>query len=121
RTTGGSQNSEPLTGLVGRRFLAAVPLLFGISLVTFAILHFVPGGPLAAYAGNPAVTAEDLARLEHALGIDRPLPEQYLSWIGRLLTGDWGYSFATSQPVLAMIGERLPNTLTLMLTVYVVT
>ena len=105
---------------VARRLIQAIPLLLGISVIAFAILKATPGGPLAAYeAAN--VTPEDMVRLEHALGLDQPVPVQYASWLGHFLTGDWGYSFATSQPVLSMIGARLPNTLWLMATVYVVT
>lgn len=106
---------------VARRLVQAVPLLLGITVIAFAVLKATPGGPLAAYEANPSVTPADLARLEHALGLDQPIPIQYASWLGHFLTGDWGYSLATSQPVLRMIGERLPNTLWLMTTVYVVT
>ena len=104
-----------------RRLLQAIPLLLGITVLLFAILKAVPGGPLAAYEADPSVTAEDIKRLEHALGLDQPVPIQYLSWLGHFLTGDWGYSIASSQPVLRMIGERLPNTVWLMATVYVAT
>ena len=110
-----------MIGHVLRRLVGAVPLLLGISVISFAILKAVPGGPLAAYEANPNVTPEDIARLERAFGLDQPFHLQYLSWFGRLLGGDWGHSYASSQPVLAMIGERLPNTLTLMGTVYIVT
>lgn len=106
---------------VVRRLIQAVPLLLGITVLVFAILKAIPGGPLAAYEGNPNVTPEDMKRLEHALGLDQPVPIQYASWLGHFVTGDWGYSHATSQPVLAMIGARVSNTLWLMGTVYVVT
>ncbi len=106
---------------IARRLVQAVPLLVGISVVSFFILRAVPGGPLAAYENNPSVTPEDITRLEHAFGLDRPLPEQYEEWLWRFLTGDWGYSLATHLPVLRMIGDRLPNTVYLMGTVYVVT
>lgn len=106
---------------VARRLIQAIPLLLGITVVAFVILKTTPGGPLAAYEANPSVTPDDLARLERALGLDQPVPVQYASWLSHFLTGDWGYSLATSQPVLRMIGERLPNTLWLMTTVYVVT
>jgi peptide/nickel transport system permease protein len=102
-----------------RRLLQAVPLLLGISVASFAIMKAVPGGPLAAYESNPNVTDEDLLRLEHAFGLDQPLPVQYLNWLGKFLAGDWGYSFISHQPVLALIGERLPNTIYLMGTVFV--
>jgi len=104
-----------------RRLIQAIPLLLGITVIAFAILKVTPGGPLAAYEANPDFNAADLQRLEHALGLDQPVPVQYVQWLGRFLVGDWGYSHATSQPVLAMIGQRLPNTLWLMTTVYLVT
>jgi len=103
---------------ITRRLLQAIPLLLGISVVSFAILKAVPGGPLAAYESNPNVTDEDLRRLEHTFGLDQPLPVQYLGWLGKFLVGDWGYSFVSHQPVLGLIGERLPNTVTLMGTVF---
>ena len=102
-----------------RRLLQALPLLLGISVASFAILKAVPGGPLAAYEASPDITDEDIRRLEHAFGLDQPVPIQYLSWLGRFVVGDWGYSFVSHQPVLGLIGERLPNTVYLMGTVFV--
>ena len=101
-----------------RRLIQAIPLLLGISVASFAILKAVPGGPLAAYESNPNITDEDLRRLEHTFGLDQPLPVQYLNWLGKFLIGDWGYSFVSHQPVLGLIGERLPNTVYLMGTVF---
>lgn len=83
-----------------RRLVQALPLLFAISVASFAILKITPGGPLAAYEGNPDFTEADRLRLEQAFGLDRPLPVQYLSWLGSFLTLDWGYSFSSHQPVL---------------------
>ena len=103
-----------------RRLIQAVPLLLAISVVAFAIIKAQPGGPLAAYEGNPDFTEADRLRLEHAFGLDEPLPLQYLTWLGSFLRLDWGYSFASHQPVLVLIGERLPNTLYLMGTVFLV-
>jgi peptide/nickel transport system permease protein len=103
-----------------RRLLQAVPLLLAISAVAFAILKAQPGGPLAAYEGNPDFTEADRLRLERAFGLDQPLPLQYVTWLGSFVRLDWGYSFASHQPVLVAIGERLPNTLYLMGTVFVV-
>jgi peptide/nickel transport system permease protein len=102
-----------------RRLLQALPLLLAISAVSFTILKVTPGGPLAAYEGNPNFTDADRVRLEHAFGLDQPIPFQYVAWLGQFLTGDWGYSFAAHQPVLDLITERLPNTLYLMGTVFV--
>src|SRR2546427_9666665 len=102
-----------------RRLLQAVPLLLGMSVSSFAILKEVPGGPLAAYEASPDVTDEDIRRLEHAFGLDQPVPVQYLNWLAKFVVGDWGYSFISHQPVLALIGERLPNTVYLMGTVFI--
>ncbi len=110
-----------MTRYILRRLIQSLPLLLAISVAAFAILRAIPGGPMSAYESNPNITDEDIRRLEHAFGLDRPLPEQYVSWLGQFVTGDWGYSYATHLPVLQMIGERLPNTLYLMSTVYVVT
>jgi peptide/nickel transport system permease protein len=103
-----------------RRLLQAVPLLLAISVAAFAIVKAQPGGPLAQYEGNPDFTEADRLRLEHAFGLDQPLPLQYISWLTSFIRLDWGYSFSSHQPVLAMIGDRLPNTLYLMGTVFVV-
>ena len=104
-----------------RRLVWAVPLLLGISAIVFLLLKAVPGGPLAAYEANPDVSPADLQRLEHEFGLDQPLPLQYATWLGRFVTGDWGYSIAQHLPVTQLIGERLVNTAYLMTTVYVVT
>src|SRR6266849_5451558 len=101
-----------------RRLFQAVPLLLGISVASFAILKAVPGGPLAAYEASPDLTDDDIRRLEHSMGLDQPLPVQYINWLSRFLVGDWGYSFVSHQPVLGLIGERLPNTVYLMGTVF---
>ena len=103
-----------------RRLLQAVPLLLAISVASFAILKATPGGPLAVYEGNPDFTEADRLRLEHAFGLDQPLPVQYISWLASFVRLDWGYSFSSHQPVLTLIGERLPNTIYLMGTVFVV-
>jgi peptide/nickel transport system permease protein len=103
---------------VARRLIQALPLLLAISAVSFTILKVTPGGPLAAYEANPDFSDEDRIRLERAFGIDQPIPIQYVTWLGRFITGDWGSSFASHQPVLMLITERLPNTLYLMGTVF---
>ena len=105
---------------VARRLVQALPLLLGITVVSFAILKAAPGGPLAAYDADPNVTDADIKRLEAAFGLDQPLHLQYVTWLGRFIVGDWGYSLASHQPVLALIGERLPNTIYLMAVVYLV-
>jgi len=85
-----------------------------VSGVGFAVLHLAPGGPAAIYALTPSMSAEDLARLTRELGLDRPVPEQYLKWIRGVLTGNWGRSYRDGRLVLEIIGERIPATLLLM-------
>ncbi len=97
-----------------RRLVEGIPLLLGITLVVYLVLVSIPGGPLAAYRNNPRVRAEDLARLEKQLGLDRPVHVRYALWLGRFVRGDWGYSYVTRQPVLSMIWERFQNTVYLM-------
>jgi peptide/nickel transport system permease protein len=100
--------------LAGRRALEAVPLLLVVSAIAFGLLQLVPGGPLEVYLSNPGVRSEDLERLRRALGLDRPLWEQYVSWLAAFARGDWGYSFSDGRPVLARVAERLPASLELL-------
>ena len=99
-----------------RRLLQAVPLLLLISVVVFVLLHAAPGGPVEIYLSNPNVRPEDIARLRMSLGLDRPLPVQYLSWLSGFVRGDWGYSFADGRPVAERLLERVPATLELVAT-----
>ena len=98
-----------------RRALASVPLLLGISVVIFAIIHLPPGGPMAVYGADPRLNPADLALIEQRLGVDRPLPVQYARWFRAMLAGDWGESYKDHRPVTAVIRERVPATLELML------
>ena len=97
-----------------RRLLEGIPLLLGVTLIVYLVLISIPGGPLAAYRSNPRVRPEDLARLEKQLGLDQPVLVRYATWLGRLIQGDWGYSYVTRRPVLEMISERVKNTVLLM-------
>ena len=96
--------------LAARRLVEAVPLLLIVSVVAFTLLQLVPGGPLEVYLSNPGVRPEDLERLRRALGLDRPLWEQYVRWLAAFVAGDWGYSFSDGRPVLVRVVERLPAT-----------
>jgi peptide/nickel transport system permease protein len=100
--------------LAVRRAVEAVPLLLVVSGIAFGLLQLVPGGPLEVYLANPGVRPEDLERLRRALGLDRPLWEQYVSWLAAFVRGDWGYSFSDGRPVLARVVERLPASLELL-------
>jgi len=94
-----------------RRLLSAIPVMFIITFATFVLMQMLPGGPLAAYENNPEISQEDIQRLRHEMGLDRPIPVQYWAWLKNFVRGDWGYSFATKRPVLHEIWDRLPNTL----------
>ena len=98
---------------LARRCLQAVPLLFIVSALVFLLIHAAPGGPLAIYLANPNVRPEDIERLRRALGLDRPLWQQYWSWLAAFVRGDWGYSFSDGRPVAGRILERVPATLEL--------
>jgi peptide/nickel transport system permease protein len=91
--------------------LSAIPVMFIITFATFVLMQMLPGGPLAAYENNPEISQEDIERLRHEMGLDRPIPVQYWAWLKNFVRGDWGYSFATKRPVLREIWDRLPNTL----------
>jgi len=96
------------------RAIQAVPLLLGISVVAFFLLQAIPGGPTTVYRGVSNVTAEDIRRIERELGLDQPIWVQYGAWLSRFLQGDWGVSLVARRPVLDIVLERLPATLTLM-------
>jgi peptide/nickel transport system permease protein len=102
-----------------RRTLQAIPLLIAISIILYGILYNMPGGPLAPYLQNPHITPADIERLKHNLGMDQPVPIQYLKWLGHILTGDMGYSTSNSEPVFQAIVERIPATLELMGTSFI--
>lgn len=105
---------------LARRLVQAIPLLLAISLLVFLLIHAVPGGPLAIYLSNPNVRPEDIDRLRRALGLDRPLWQQYWSWLAAFAQGDWGYSFSDGRPVASRIVERIPATIELVGTSIVV-
>lgn len=97
-----------------RRLVLTVPVLLGVATLVFSLVHLVPGDPAQVMLGD-AAAPEDVARLRHTLGLDRPLYAQYLSFVGGALRGDLGTSLRTSQPVVAAIAERMPATVELAL------
>jgi peptide/nickel transport system permease protein len=103
-----------MTSYVLRRLLHVLPLLLGISALTFLLLHLAPGDYLAALAENPSVSAAPLERMRHDFGLDRPAWLQYLLYLKNVfLHGDFGQSFAYHQPVATVLFARLGNTLLL--------
>ena len=97
---------------IAKRLLSAIPVLFGLTLIVFLIMALIPGDPATAILGNFA-TPENVARLNAQLGLDKPLPQQYLIWLGNLLQGDLGRSYTLNRPVLDEVVERFSATLIL--------
>ena len=97
---------------IGRRLLLLIPTLFGLTVLLFFWVRALPGGPAAALLGERA-TPEAVERINEAYGFNRPLPEQYLTWLGKLLQGDFGNSIATRRPVIEEFANRFPATIEL--------
>lgn len=95
-----------------KRISLLVPVLLGISIVTFLLIHLIPGNPAAAMLGTNATPAQ-IARLNHSLGLNQPLWLQFLSYIGRLLHGNLGQSITQYQSVASLVAYALPNTVEL--------
>ena len=98
---------------IARRTAQALFTLLIITVLCFLLTRF-SGDPIAQYAANPRMSAEDKEALRERLGLNQPLPVQYFKWLGLAIQGDLGQSFFSKQPVSKMIAERLPNTLILM-------
>lgn len=98
-----------------KRILMLIPLLFGITLITFSVIHLAPGEPVDMQtAMNPKVSAEARQKLREFYGLDKPLHVQYVTWLGRMARLDFGRSFAPdNRPVTDKIVERIPITLSL--------
>lgn len=94
------------------RILALVPVLFGLSVIVFLIMALIPGDPATAILG-PYATPENVARINHELGLDRSLPVRYATWLGHVLAGDLGRSSSLNRPVLDEVTERFSATLVL--------
>ncbi|HMM41984.1 MAG TPA: ABC transporter permease [Thermomicrobiales bacterium] len=106
---------------VVRRLILAVPLLLVISMIVFGLLQAAPGGPMGAYVRRGNFSEEDLRRLEERLGLNAPAYVQYGKWLGRVVKLDFGQSISERRPVTQSIRDRLPNTLYLMATAWIVT
>lgn len=99
------------------RLLQVVPLVLGITLVTFVVVNLVPGSPVARIeeqlGRNREVRQEDIERIKRNLGLDQPVHVRYVTWAGNVLRGDLGISMRSYRPVSEMILERMPNMLLL--------
>jgi peptide/nickel transport system permease protein len=103
---------KPLGPYLLKRLLGAIPLVLGIATIVFFVIHLSPGDPVSIYAA-PGVSPDVLERMRTNMGLDRPVHERYLHWMGAMLRGDFGTSFTHNQPVRDVIARMLPNTLIL--------
>ncbi|WP_165222842.1 ABC transporter permease [Affinirhizobium pseudoryzae] len=101
-----------MTRYIAKRLLSVIPVLFGLSIIVFLVMALIPGDPATAILGSYA-TPENVERINRDLGLDKPLVQQYLIWIGNVLQGDLGRSYILNRPVLAEVSERFGATLIL--------
>lgn len=99
-----------MIGYLIRRLIQAVIVLIGVTIITFILLHLLPGSPARAILGSRA-SAQAIKQLTDQLGLNQPLPVQYVVWVGNLLHLNLGFSYKLNEPVLTVIGQRLPKTL----------
>ncbi|MGD8562547.1 MAG: ABC transporter permease [Desulfarculaceae bacterium] len=99
-----------------RRLLTLLPVLIGVTMVVFAIIHFAPGDPVANMIGEANFDEDMYQDLRKKLGFDQPIYIQYARWLGRVCTGDLGRSLIRKRPVIDLIAERAPNTAILAVT-----
>lgn len=102
-----------MTRFLLRRLAASLLLLFLVLTVTFFLLHLAPGDPASLLTENSRAPREYRDHLRALYGLDRPLPEQYLRWLGTVARGDWGMSYSQHRPVTRALGDALPATLLL--------
>lgn len=105
--------------MVLQRFVQAIPTMIALTLLSFVLVHIVPGGPAQVMLGNNA-TPQLIAQINRSLGLDKPLSVQYVIWLGGLLHGNLGYAYSYHQTVFSLIGENLPRTLVLVVSAIVV-
>lgn len=98
-----------------RRLLLSIPVLFGVSIVVFTIMHVIPGDPVQLMFAGTGASGEQKQAMRHALGLDLPLPMQYINYVSKAIQGDFGQSIHFKQPVMELILERMPATIELTL------
>jgi peptide/nickel transport system permease protein len=126
RTTGQAALSRlagvtrsPMVRLIVKRILMAIPIMLGVSILTFWVLTLIPGSGAQQLLGIDA-TPEQIAALEAEMGLDRPAVVQYVTWLQGVLTGDLGTSMVNRQPVTSLLATRLPITFQLVAMAFVV-
>jgi peptide/nickel transport system permease protein len=106
-----------MTTYLLRRLLQSIVVIIGVVLITFILVHMLPGGPARAALG-PKATPQGVAQFNHENGLDEPLWRQFLIYVGHLLHGDLGFSYVQNQSVASLIGENLPRDILLVGTAY---
>lgn len=96
-----------------RRLIQTVPLVIGITIITFGLANLVPGSPVTSLEFNPRTSPEDVERIRDSLGLNDPIYVRYFTWIGNVAQGDLGISMRNYRPVTNTILEKIPNTLLL--------
>src|SRR6267142_3203205 len=109
-----------MSRFIVRRLVLAIPTLLLISFVLFAVLSLAPGDPLSQFAANPAVPREVRENIRRSLGLDQPWPVRYVHWLTSIVQGDWGFSFASRIPVWELLKLRIPSTLAVVGSAYLV-
>ncbi|WP_017304675.1 ABC transporter permease [Spirulina subsalsa] len=109
-----------MTRYLINRLLLSIPTLIAISAVVFLILALAPGNPMGEFASNPSISAEVRENIRRSLGLDQPIYIRYFKWIWAFLRGDLGYSFTSRSPVIDLILQRLPTTLWVVGSAYII-
>ncbi|MCC5908817.1 MAG: ABC transporter permease [Clostridiaceae bacterium] len=104
---------------IAKRLLQAIPVIFLVTVITFSLIHLMPGDPAIMRAGEDA-TPEQVEAIREAMGLNEPIYQQYLSWVTGLMRGDLGHSLQDGRPVFPTLIQRLPATLYLVLASFVV-
>jgi ABC-type dipeptide/oligopeptide/nickel transport system permease component len=104
---------SPVIGYVRRTLLAGIAVALGVSMLTFSLLHLLPGDPVLVMLGDAEYSSERVAELRADLGLDDPVAVQYARYLGNLLRGDLGRSVRSNRPVVEEIRQQIPNTLAL--------
>ncbi len=102
-----------MTKYILRRLLQTIPVLFGVAVLTFSMIYLTPGDPVVLMLGDRGATAEDIERIRHELGLDKPAVVQFFNWLGNVVQGDLGTSIRSRRPVIEEITEMMPSTIKL--------
>ncbi|MEQ3625839.1 MAG: ABC transporter permease [Celeribacter sp.] len=105
---------------IALKLISAIPMILGVITVNFILIHLAPGDPVSILVGETEPTPEQLAALYAKMGLDQPLWKQYIDYLFGILQGDLGYSYVLQRDVVDLIVDRIPATLTLMLTSLIV-